>query len=196
MPSAPTTAKQQEAIAQAIAFKATNPEESLRVGARIHGASENTVQSRVQRQHQRKNKALKPRGGQNRILSDSQIKAIVKYTDDMRIHGLGATKSMVFAAIGFLKESEGRPLPSRRWFQHFLHTNPELFRTVKTKPIARNRVSAQDVEDVQAWFDRWRTYSEKNNLTAEDIINFDEGGFQIGVTGGEDILVPAWVTDV
>src|SRR6267154_1813281 len=101
MPSAPTTAKQQEAIAQAIAFKATHPEESLCVGARIHGANENTVQSRVQRQRQRqrKNQLLKPRGGQNRILSDSQIKAIVKYTDDMRIHELGATKSMVFAAI-------------------------------------------------------------------------------------------------
>lgn len=72
----------------------------------------------------------------------------------------------------------------------------DLFRTIKTKPIARNRVSAQDLEDVQGWFEAFRVYCEEHNIKKEDIHNFDETGFQIGVTCGEEIVVPAFIAEV
>jgi hypothetical protein len=48
---------------------------------------------------------------------------------------------------------------------------------VKTKPIAQNRVSAQDEKVVQEWFQGWVQFCEKNGIKAEDILNFDEKGF-------------------
>jgi hypothetical protein len=180
---------QNEAIDQALAFHINNPTESQCVGARIFHVNENTVRSNIRCRRQRQQERV-DRRGQNRILSDLEIEAIVQYTRDMYIGGLGATKRMVFSAIGFLKDREGRPPPSWRWFQPFVQTHPELFKTIKTKPIARTRVSAQDVKDVGDWFKKWGTWCDENHIQAEDIINFDEAGFQIGVASGEDILIP------
>jgi len=72
------------------------------------------------------------------VLSEAQVAAIYKYVEDSYLRGYGATKSMVFAAIGFVKAKDVPPqkAPSWRWFQQFLKVHPELFRTVKTKPIA------------------------------------------------------------
>ena len=72
------------------------------------------------------------------MLSEAQIAVIYKYVEDSYLQGYRATKSMVFAAIGFLKEKEVPPqkAPSCRWFQLFLKVHPELFWTIKTKPIA------------------------------------------------------------
>ena len=112
--------------------------------------------------------------------------------------GLGATKSMVFAAIAHLRAAEipPKPQPTQRWFQTFLKAHPELFRKVKMKPIAINRISAQDIEDVQNWFVSWTAFCKEKGIQASDILNFDETGFQIGVTCGEEIIVPAYVTEV
>ena len=61
---------------------------------------------------------------------------------------------MLFATISFLKAQEIPPqkAPSWRWFQQFLKANPELFRTLKQKPIARVRVTASDITEVTKWF--------------------------------------------
>ena len=71
------------------------------------------------------------------MLSDSQVKAIYKYVEDSYLSGYGATKAMVFAAISHLKANQIPPqkAPSWRWFQIFIKAHPNLFRTLKTKPI-------------------------------------------------------------
>ncbi|KAN0073436.1 hypothetical protein V8E54_008656, partial [Elaphomyces granulatus] len=61
--------------------------------------------------------------------------------------GMGATKKMVFAAICFLVVKA----PSWRWFQKWLKKTPTLH-TIKTKPIARNRIDTHTEEDVKKWF--------------------------------------------
>ena len=192
------TDEYKEAVASAIAFKVDNPAETHVAGARIYGINENTLKSRRQRLKKRDGKLPPTRGGHNKILSDTQTQAIYKYVRDMYLCGLGATKPMVLGAIAHLKACEDppRPPPSERWFQTFIRDHANLFKTTKTKPIARNRVSAQDVEDVTRWFDSFREYVEKHNVKREDVMNFDEAGFQIGMCCGEEILIPADVDDV
>jgi hypothetical protein len=70
----------------------------------------------------------------------------------MYLSGLRATKDMLFGAIVLLRTTENppKPAPSKRWFQSFLKDYPDLFRTVKTKPIAITRISAQDRNEVQS----------------------------------------------
>ena len=85
------------------------------------------------------------------MLSDVQVNAIYKYVEDSYLSGYGATKAMVFAAIGCLKANEIPPKEGQswRWFQTFMTNHPELFKALKTKPIARVRVSATDIEEVK-----------------------------------------------
>jgi hypothetical protein len=86
--------------------------------------------------------------------------------------------------------------PSYRWFQGFMKDHPELFKTLKTKPIALVRVTAADYEEVKDWFRGFREFCEKINVQPGNILNFDEAGFRVGVAPREEIIVPAYVKEV
>jgi hypothetical protein len=60
----------------------------------------------------------------------------------------------------------------------------------------RNRVSAQDHTTVQEWFQKWSTFCDQYEIQADDIYNFDEKGFRVGITGGETIIIPTVVENV
>ncbi|OBT38590.1 hypothetical protein VE00_11015 [Pseudogymnoascus sp. WSF 3629] len=167
---------------EAIAWQAENPTTTVRATATIHNINLNTLQSRLQRA--KKAKHNRTRGGHNRILSDSQMVSIQLYIRNMYESGLRATNSMVFNVIQHLKETEQPPkkAPSKRWFQQFLHDNQDLFKVVKTKRIARDRVSTQDIEDVSRWFDDYTKMVKELDCGRDDILNFDEAGFRIGMS--------------
>jgi transposase len=93
-----------EALANAIAFKAENPAEKQVTGARIYDVNVHTLRSRLRRERQRNGTPMQQRRGHNKVLSEAQVAAIYKYVEDSYLRGYGATKSMVFAAIGFIKE--------------------------------------------------------------------------------------------
>jgi hypothetical protein len=189
-----TTDEYKAAIANAVAFKHENPDENATTAARIHHVNPITVRSNLQREQLPKVK----HGGQNKMLSNAQVDAIYKYVEDSYLSGYGATKAMVYAAIGCLKANQipVKEPPSWRWFQIFMKEHPKLFRTLKTKAIARVRVTAADVEEVKDWFHGFRTFCKEHDIEPGDVLNFDEAGFRVGVAPGEEIVVPAYVKEV
>jgi hypothetical protein len=88
--------------------------------ARIYHINENSVRSTWYRERN-KDSPVRPRGGQNRILSKAQHEALILYARDQG-RDLGATKNMLFKAIQYLKATETPPAPppSERWFQRWL----------------------------------------------------------------------------
>ena len=182
-----------------------NPSESPTIAARIHFhedvpkhetsvrvawhrekkkvAKANTTNRRVVVQH----------GGHNRVLSDAQSQAVVQYARDQAEHGLGATKRMMFAAIGHLKAQEvpPKPAPSWRWFQKWLRANEDLH-TIKTKPISKQRVDIHTEADIKAWFeDKLRPVIKQRGIShAKDIFNMDETGARVGCPKGQEVVVP------
>jgi hypothetical protein len=136
-------------LLNAIAFKHEHPEETATTAARIYHVNDETIRTTLLREKQREGPAQ--HGGHNKILSEVQVKAIYKYIEDSYLSRYGATKAMVFAAVGCLKAHE-LPLkkaPCYRWFQGFMKDHPDLFKTLKTKPIALVRVTAADYEEVK-----------------------------------------------
>ena len=57
--------------------------------------------------------------------------------------------------------------------------HPNLFRTLKTKAIARVRVTTADIEEVKDWFNGFRTWCKEHDIQPRDVLNFDEAGFRI-----------------
>ena len=192
------TDEYKEAVANATAFVHEHPDEKQVTGARIYHVNSNTVKSNLRRERKRGGVPTRQHGGQNKVLSEPQITAIYKYVEDSYLSGYRATKAMVFAAISHLKASQILPqkAPSWRWFQTFLKAHPDLFQTLKMKPIAQVRVSAADIEEVTKWFKGFTTWCKEHKIGAADILNFDEAGFQVGVAPGKDIVVPAYVKEV
>ena len=72
----------------------------------------------------------------------------------------------------------------------------DLIKTLQTKPIARVRVSAADVEEVKDWFYSFWTWCNKRRIKPRDILNFDEARFRVRVAPREEIVVPAYVKEV
>jgi transposase len=91
-------------LANAIQWLQENPGEKATTASRIFDVLPQTIRMAIA-STKRKEVARKAivRGGQNRILSNSQEEAIQSYCKDQYEAGLGATKQMVFAAISFLK---------------------------------------------------------------------------------------------
>jgi hypothetical protein len=139
---------------------------------------------------------MKGQGGHNRILSDTQTKAIKAYCYEKWELGMGATKQMVFAAICFLVHEQGKEPPSWRWFQLWLKSVPSLY-TIKTKPIARNRVKTHSKKDLEVWFEKFRyTFAKYKIKSSKKIYNIDESGARIGCPRGEEVVVLLFVKEL
>ena len=100
-----TTNEYKASMSDAMAFKHENPNENAITAARIHHVNNNTIRSNLYRERIRGGKEVK-HGGQNKMLSDIQVEAIYKYVEDSYLSGYGATKAMVYAAMGCLKANE------------------------------------------------------------------------------------------
>ena len=72
----------------------------------------------------------------------------------------------------------------------------EFFKTLKTKPMHVKRLAAHVVEDVNDHFVDFRRCKDKWGIHDDDVSNFDESGFPIGVTTSEHVIVPVDCTVV
>ena len=137
-------------------------------------------------------------GGNNKVLTVSQEDAILSYCFDQYEAGLGATFRQVFAAIGFLKTHESPPKvpPSWTWFIKWLTKNPTLY-TIRTKPIAYERVESHTEQDIKDWFKDYRQTLEKYRIKKlKRILNIDESGARITCLKGEKVIVSITVKEM
>jgi hypothetical protein len=86
--------------------------------------------------------------------------------------------------------------PSWRWFQGFIKSQSNLFRVVKTKAIAPVRITTHDISAVEDWFSIYLAWCTQHDIQPQNIYNFDETGFRIGVAPGEEVIVPTYITEV
>ncbi|KFY79113.1 hypothetical protein V499_01854 [Pseudogymnoascus sp. VKM F-103] len=95
---------------------------------------------------------------------------------------------MTFAAICHLRKP--LPPPSRSWLSKLIKNELRDFHIITTKPIAQQRVKAQDESTIQEWFEKYHEFILQHHIKPESIWNMDETGFRIGIPGGEKVIVP------
>jgi hypothetical protein len=57
-------------------------------------------------------------------------------------------------------------------------------------------LTAQDAQDVQRWFKKYKATLREYGIKRKNIVNFDEAGFRVGCAKGQWILVPADAMEV
>ena len=169
---------------KATAWVIENPTESIAVACRLFGVPRSTLRSSVTR-------AAQPQvshGGHNKILSDTQVTALKQWIRLQYEKGLGATRHMTYAAVCHLR----KPLqpPSQSWLNKFIKSELHDFHFIKTKPISHQRSTAQDKTLVTKWFSTYSQFLSENQILPDNIWNMDETGFQVGIPGGEEVIVP------
>lgn len=137
---------------------------------------------------QRRLKGIGPRTSRkpkNYKLSEVQEQALLQYILSLDEIGHSIRYDYVSkVANEMLKEDsigdDCVPTVGRNWAVRFLNRYPELHKA-KQKPLELERKLAHDPDMVQNWFERFQALRERYNVFDEDIWNFDETGFQIGV---------------
>jgi hypothetical protein len=168
-PNSATEYKQRMRAAKEWLIK--HPDETQTAAAKIFKVNRKALNNSILRgvpQH--------PQGGQNKILSKGQEAAIYTFIRSYLQHNQNPTRDVIFGAICQLRRQDRNPPPSQRWFTEWW--KKQLLHKIKTKPIARVRITAQVEREVEEWFDRYEEALEKYKIKRKDIHNFDESGFE------------------
>jgi hypothetical protein len=72
------------------------------------------------------------------------------------------------------------PKVDMRWLKRWLDRNPE-YRRRKIRAIELDRQQAHEPKVIQEWYDRLECVIQEKGIAVEDIWNFDETGFRIGI---------------
>jgi Tc5 transposase DNA-binding domain len=139
----------------------------------------------------RRLKGIGPRSAQNpvnRKLSTIQEASLLEYIRTLDEIGqsirLDQVKSVANAILQQDHPDEGpAPVVGQHWSERFLDRHPEL-RKAKQKPLELKRKLAHDSATLSNWFERFHQLRNKFGVQNEDIWNFDERGFRIGVGKG------------
>ena len=133
------------------------------------------------------------RGGHNKKLNSVQDTALRDYI--FMLYGCGTpanTDEVVLVANRLLYYSTGNPKEtvSVRWTKAWIKRQSDYIETLKSKPLSAKRLALHIVEDIEGYFKAFKKCKDYWGIQDEDIYNFDETGFQIGVSSGEKALVP------
>ncbi|KAJ5699795.1 hypothetical protein N7536_002808 [Penicillium majusculum] len=138
-------------------------------------------------------KSLFQRQPNGRKLSSAQEKALCEYIDYFDAVGASINRRQIaIAANSILEEdhhddTEPPPQIGDHWLQRFLKRNPDYY-VRRRRALDVERSAALNKSVVQRWFEDYERIVTEHGICHQDIYNFDETGFQIGV-GREQFII-------
>ena len=184
--------KTEHRIQKAVTYLIKNPEAKQAKVARQFDVPPQRLRSRV---NGRPSKSL-VRGQHNKRLSPDQETALEIHLRKMIDLGLHprlnviqspATKLLLQGRLGS-NESTPPPPFSNAWSCRWLKRHSE-FKKTKRKPIAAVRKNAEDSQVIKSHFHDFRAAIRRHGICREDIWNFDETGFRLGIARSDWVLI-------
>jgi hypothetical protein len=167
-----------------------NPSETSLTASRLFKVKYTSLRSSINRPKRHTH------GGHNKALQEHQVRAIHTFIRDLLSYGIQPTMALVFRSIYALKKASNPSAerPSNVWFGKWWKENG--LHKIKSKPLAANRIIAQDEAQIRLWFQGYIRTIEEMGIQKKNILNFDETGFRIGCPKGQTLLVPEDVLEV
>ena len=96
----------------------------------------------------------------------------------LKVHAVGDAAKLL------LQQRVGLPSASIRknWARNFINRQPQI-KSKYTRTYDHQRAQCEDPLQIQAWFRLVTNMIQKYGIACEDIYNFDETGFAIGIAG-------------
>ena len=126
-----------------------------------------------------------------------QNHAVKDYLTILHYAGTSANlETLVLSANRVLFYSGATGTVSRRWGKRWMVRHAEFLKILKTKPMHIKRLAAHVVEDINNHFTDFCWCKDKWSIYDDNMSNFDESGFPIGVTTSEQVIIPVDCTVV
>ena len=173
-----------------LAIQAIKKEEirSIRETARRFNVPESTLRTRL-------------RGTTNRAetrpnshkLTQIEEKSLKTWILSMDARGAAPRPSMVREMANLLLKKRGStPIYTvgEKWVYNYTHRHPEL-KSRFSRRYDYQRAKQEDPKVIQEWFDRVQATVQQHGILPEDIYNFDETGFAMGLTATAKVITRA-----
>jgi hypothetical protein len=128
-----------------------------------------------------------------RKLTDLEEEVLVRHIIDLDTRGFPPRMSIVRETANLLLASHDITPPEtvgKNWVTNFIQRHEEL-RTTYNRKYDYQRAQCEDPKIIQGWFNLVRNILAKYGILEEDIYNFDETGFQMGVIGTAKVVTSA-----
>lgn len=170
----------------AIASFQSDPRLSIRKLASSYNVPKSTLHTRLQGV-QPKHETRSP----NRKLLPTEEHSLVQWILDLDRRGYPPqiidVKRMADVLVTARGEQPPPPPLGQKWVSRFIKAQPEL-QTKWNRKYDAQRSSAQDPIIIQAWFQLVQETRERYGILDQDIYNFDETGFAIGIAGTSKVV--------
>lgn len=161
---------------------------SLRAAARAYEVSHKTLTRRSQGTPSRTESIP-----HNRKLTLTEESTLVEWILSMDTRGMPPTQALVRQMAEILLAQRilsMTPAIGKNWVGNFISRHPEL-QTRYNRKYDYQRAKCEDPEVIGAWFILVRNTIAKYGILEEDIYNFDETGFQMGVISTAKVVTAA-----
>lgn len=176
---------------EAIAYKRQHPEASFR----WLGRQFNVGKDRIHRRWTGRHSSKSDRDSTNLKLDSYQDKALCWYLVRLWEIGVPLRFSHIISAANEVlaaayPSDEDPPTVSDRWPPRWLARHTE-FTVRREKSIEIERQRAMNVEQIQDFFEKFRSVVDQYKIERDDTWNMDETGIRVGVGRGQWVIVPA-----
>ncbi|EEA25964.1 hypothetical protein TMatcc_005785 [Talaromyces marneffei ATCC 18224] len=155
---------------------------SIREAARIYTIPRTTLQERMKgvqyRQITRAN---------HHKLTQSEEDSLVKWILDLDRRGLPPRHSLVREMVNYLLLQHSKPQVGKNWVTNLIKRRPEIDSKFARK-YNYERAKCEDPKIIQEHFDRVRAAISEYGILPEDIYNFDETGFAMGLCATAKVI--------
>ena len=159
---------------------------SIRAAARSYGIPHTTLVDRLhgcptRKDSQSKNQKLTP------IEESVLIQWIISMDERGQSPRVGIVRETANLLLSNREASINPPTVGKCWVKRFIDRHPEL-KTQFARSYDYKRALCEDPKIIRPWFDLVRNTIQKYGIVAEDIYNFDETGFQMGIAGTAKVV--------
>jgi hypothetical protein len=173
-----------------LAIQALKKQEKLSVSeaARIYDIPRTTLQDRIRGVHNR----VESRANSFK-LTEIEENSLKKWVISMDIRGAAPRPSMVQEMANLLLATRGTtPIQTvgKNWVSTYVKRHPELD-TRFSRPYNYKRAKCEDPKIITEWFDLVQKTTLKYGIHKDDIYNFDETGFAMGLTATAKVVTRA-----
>jgi hypothetical protein len=170
----PSTSKEAQII---LALKALENDKnlSIRAAAKIYGVARKTLERRRAGKPARRDTTPN-----SKKLTQSEEEAIVQYIIELSARAFPPRLSGVEDMANQLLRVRDAPPVGKLWAHRFVKRQPEL-RTRYTRRYDYQRAKCEDPKVIGEWFALVRNVKAKYGILDDDIYNFDETGFMMGI---------------
>jgi hypothetical protein len=155
---------------------------NIREATRIYEIPRTTLRDRL--------KGIEYRGeirANNHKLTQLEEESLIKWVLDLDRRGLPPRHSLVREMANYLLLQHGKQPVGEKWVYNLIKRRPEIDSKFSRR-YNYERAKCEDPKIIQEYFDRVRATISEYGILPEDIYNFDETGFSMGLCATAKVI--------